>query len=146
MLQALTSLSADDPTGGALSNLPADPARAWAVIIIIGLMTVAPIIKANFDGKKTKSSEPKIPTTSVVIGGSVTPHIDASQQLLATVVGNIEERARQAEAKYDELERRHVKLVADVARSELKVEMLEDRVHELEAENNVLQGQLRGRP
>lgn len=155
MLVLLWLLAAVDPSGDGgpaevLNNLPADPARAWAVIIVVFVITVGPLLKASFDAKKTKAeekkSESKGPSASVVIAGSVTPHIDASQQLLATVVGNLEERARQAEAKYDELDRRHVKLVGDAARLELRVEMLSMKVRELEGENHVLQGQLRGRP
>lgn len=148
----ILSFFAGGEGGGAevLKDLPADPNKAWAIIILVALMTVAPLIKASFDGKKTKAEEAKSgekgASASVVISGSVTPHIDASQQLLATVVGNLEERARQAEAKYDELERRHVKLVGDAARLELKVEMLGNKVRELEGENHILQGQLRGRP
>jgi hypothetical protein len=146
-------LAEPDPGGGGtevLNNLPADPVRAWAVIILVALMTVGPLIKASLDAKKTKSEEKKSesksgPSTSVVIGGSVTPHIDASQQLLATVVGNVEERAREIGMKYDELERRHVVQVRELARSELQVELLTKRVAELETEVNILNGRLRER-
>lgn len=154
MIATLAASLADaaSDAGTTLDNLPADPVRAWAVILIVALATATPLIKASLDNKKAKSKssetkkEDKSPTTSVsIVNGSATPHIDASQQLLATVVGNLEERARQAEAKYDELDRRHVELVRAVTRSELKVEMLEARVRELENENSVLVGRLAGR-
>jgi hypothetical protein len=141
-------LAAEAPDPGAvLQNLPPDPARAWAIIFAVIFMAAAPVVKAYLDTKKSKGETKKeekasVPSTSVVINESATPHIDASQQLLATVVGNLEERARQAEQKYDELERRHVELVRNVTRSELKVEMLEARVRDLENENSVLVGRL----
>lgn len=124
-------------TGTGLENLPADPVKAWAVIATVFVMAVAPVLKARIDGRKNATEE-KTPPPSVVIAGSVTPHIDASQALLATVVGSLQ-------AEHDELAKHHIQLVRDVARYELKVEQLEARVRELESENNVLHGRLMGR-
>lgn len=143
MLILALALAASAESNPGLDNLPVDPVKAWAVIITMFVMAVAPVIKAAIDKKKTAAKE--IPSPAVVIAGSVTPHIDASQQLLATVVGNVEERAREMTNKYDELERRHVKQVRELARSELQVELLTKRVTELEAEVNILNGRLRER-
>lgn len=142
--------------GNGLENLPTDPARAWAVIIVVALLGIAPLLTAAYTSKKTANeakakaaspaaAETTTNTSSVVINGTVTPHIDASQQLLASVVGNVEERARLTAEKYDELDRRHVKLVREAARAELQVELLTKRIVELEAEVNILNGRLRER-
>lgn len=138
MLFLLFAVYASAEAGTGLENLPADPVKAWAVIGTVFAMAVAPVLKARIDGKKNAAAEAKTAPPSVVIAGSVTPHIDASQALLATVVGNLQ-------AEHDELAKRHIKLVGDVARYELRVEHLEARIRELEAENNVLHGRLTGR-
>lgn len=133
--------------GPDLSNLPTDPARAWGVIAAVVFMAAAPVVKAKIDAKKVMAEAAKpaaVPAPALVINGSITPRIDESQQLLATVVGNVEKRARDAETRYDELDKRHVAQVRELARAELQVEMLTARVNELQAEINILHGRLMG--
>lgn len=137
LLAGIADIAAD--SGSALDNLPVDPVRAWGVIVTMFALAVGPVLAAQVQRKRRATSEAAAPSASVVINGSITPHIDASQALLSTLVGNLQ-------AEHDQLAKLHIQLVRDVSRYELKVEQLESRVRELEAENNVLHGRLMDRP
>lgn len=134
ILLIAAAISTESSTG--LENLPADPTLARWVIAVTGLIALSPMIVARLQAKKA-TNDAKTGGTSIVIGSSVTPHIDASQALLATMVSKLESRVDAADARYLELEKRHYELMREYAKASAEVESLRDQV-------GILHGRLMG--